>query len=331
MKYHEDTKEYKDYKEKEVRDLLEIENVDLYSVFEDSGDEFYISNAVYNVQKDNPFGVIHLTFSDLRHSLCYNKNSLTVKKSETIQYENALFFHHELLFKDTTEPVHLLVYKQSVVNHPIIQLQGILNYIHDKKLNGDFILTGGSLSPFGMLEERYFELPKNNISFLNLQTYYYLYDKDSRLLWHKDVDFLYVSTGLMLPDSGDVTYRRLGALETKEAVLGEEPKENIVHRPVGIMLDINPQKNLKVYDIPDNKIIAQNNTSLFCSIVWDKDIELNIEIVSMIGNSYYENNIRYTGTIENITIDIESLPTGIYLLKTTDAEGHQIFRKFIIY
>lgn len=86
-----------------------------------------------------------------------------------------------------------------------------------------------------------------------------------------------------------------------------------------------------VYENPQLEIVAQNKELLGFSLIWDEDVVLNLAVVSIIGNTFYTEEITYQGVPLDVAIDISDYPTGIFLLKVSDDKEKVLLRKFTKY
>lgn len=327
--YYTDIAQFQSEKENKITELLKDETVSVFSFLEDGDNVYFVRKKLFGGQFN--FSLRSSTTSNMQHSLFYDKNKIEVIQSQIYSSAGVYFFYYELLFKGTQEPVHLFVYKQSVMEHPVKQHQGILKFIDEKKLDGDFLLLGGSTYPIRLLKESYITPPKSKVEFVNLKSFYYLYDNEYRFIWHADVDFLYASKGVWLPNDGHVTYKSDKSLLDKDDISHFGTEGVSKNRAFTFTLQVNKEENKPIYKEPAVEIISQNKDLLSVAVVWDQDVALNLEIVSIIGNSFYSLNIEYAGIKKIYNVDIKSLPTGIYILKVTDKDGRKVFRKFTKY
>lgn len=327
-KYGVNAREYRQQKEREVVALLAKNRATIFSVLEDGPRGFFIREQVFSQYGD--YELRSVTTSKLQHSLYFNKEKVTVLQAQSYVSKQAVFFYYRLQLKEARSPVHFIIYKQPVTQHPIKQNQEILDFVNEKNIRGELVLLGGSPYPIRMLKESYLQPARLETELINIKTLFYLSDQDNKFIWHDEVDFLYVSKDVWLPKEGAVTYERKNQYLYENTMFEQPLQVELKNRPFKFRLQINEEQQ-KVYKTPEAKIILQNKQELTFSIIWDEDIKLNVEIVSMIGNSFLSEDIQYKGIKKEYKADIGTYPTGIYLLKIRDEEGHTVFRKFTKY
>lgn len=327
-KYAKNSRQCRQEKEKELSKIFAESNATVFSILEDGHRNCFVRKEVF--QGHANYGLQESTISTLQHSLYFDKEKASVLQSQSYTSEKAVFFYYQLQLKGAVEPLHLFVYKQSSIEHPVEQHEEILNFIADKKIEGQLLLLGGSASPNQMLGDGYISPPKTEVELINLMSLFYLYDDSYKFIWHDDVDFLYVSKDIWIPGEGAITYERKSHSLGQDLEFENNSKLKHQNRPFAFTLRLSKEEK-NVYKSPEVDLISQDVEFLLFSISWDEDLPLNIEIVSMIGNRFYSKDVKYDGTNEEYVVDINSFPTGIYLLKVVDSQGRMVFRKFTKY
>lgn len=323
------TRSYKAQKQKEVSELIRNHKVTIYSILEDGSSKGFIDKGVFRGRAH--YALKEVTTASLQHSLYFDKRKVTIKESQSYVSAKALFFYYKLLLKGAEEPVHLIVYKQSLDEHPVQQHQEILNFVNTRNIKAQLLLVGGASLSIAMLEESYIKPAKENIKIINLMSSLKLYDHEYKFVWYDAVDFLYGSKDLWLPNQGAITYKRRNPYLGKDAFFEDNLQGALKNRPFTFCLQLNDAPQNTVYKIPEVEIISQDKTSLLFSVLWDEDVTLSVEIVSMIGNRFLGEDVKYVGVKKEYTVDLSSYPTGIYLLKVNDTKGRMLIRKFTKY
>lgn len=318
--------EYRMQKERDIAEVLADNKVTIYSILEGGCRNCFVPENVFVGHSD--YKLQKATTASLRHTLYYNKEKVTVLQTQSYASEKALFFYHRLQLAGVKMPVHLLVYEQSVSEHPVNQYQEILNFINSKNIKGQLLLLGGSPSPIQTSREGYFRPSKTNLELINTETLFQLYDDSNKFVWHNEVDFVYISKDVWLQEVGEITYERISQSLYKGEILEDAENKN---RPFVFRLKIRGEAQQRVYETPNAEIILQDKKQLVFSITWDEDVMLNVEVVSMIGNKFFSQNVRYQGFVKEYKVALDDYPTGIYLLKIGNEYGRTIFRKFTKY
>lgn len=320
---------YKVEKERTLGELLREQNATFFSILEDGSDKGFVSEKVFSGKEGYDVNVMEIP--QLKHTFYFDKNRINVFKSEVYDSNGTQFFYYRLGFKMTASPIHLFVYKQSKTVHPIRQYEEIFSFLKTRAIKGKIVLLGGRSYPMTPNESYFSSLPDSNIEFVNLLSLKKLYGAKNKFIWHDGIDLFFVSTDLWLGEEGGLMLKRVdrnfagGSLADKLNALSE-------NKPLFANLtSVNSKDTKTVYKIPETVIISQNKKELFFSVVWDEDVTLNIEIVSMIGNSFLSKNVKYQGKPIESVAEVSNYPTGIYLLKVTDENGRMIIRKFTKY
>lgn len=322
-------REYRKQKEEELSVLLANSKITFFSILEDGTSGSFIRKEAFRGRVG--FCLHEATTAFLQHSLYFDERKIKILQSQSYTSPNAIFFYYQFMLEGAREPAHMIVYKQSVMEHPVKQHQEILRFIDERKITGQLILLGGSKYPIRMLKESYITPTRSYTEFINLTSFLNLYSADYKFIWHDAVDFAYVSKDVWLPGEGGLTYARENRYSDKESIFSSTLQVTPQNRPIICSFLVNEEKHNDFYKTPDVQIVSQSKEELLFSIVWDEEIALNIEIVSMIGNRFLDKDVQYVGIKQEPLANISSYPTGIYLLKVSDAKGRMIIRKFTKY
>ncbi len=325
QKSHLNIKKYKREKEQKLPKVLSKSDFSIFSFLEDGGRRVFASEMNFDLPQN--LEMTQMSVATLQHTLFFDKEKVQILESQSYNRPEALFFYYKLQLKGDKNPLHLVIYKQGDWQKIATQYAVLFKYLETKKATQYLIFMGANgenvlLKPT-MEDTDYCA----DFKLTNPNTFETLFDDDCRLTGGKEEAILFVSEDIWLPEAEDAahTMAMRNRLENQLAEFDAQQFSTLIISNTG------EKKINQVYEDPQLKIISQNKEYLKYALIWDEDIDVDIEILSIIGNSFFKKNFHYEGIEKEYSVQISDFPTGIYLLKASDTSGRTIIRKFTRY
>ncbi len=324
-KSHLNTKKYKREKERKLPKILSKSDFAVFSFLEDGGRRVFASEMNFDLPQN--LEMTQMSVATLQHTLFFDKDKVQILESQSYNRPEALFFYYKLQLKGDKNPLHLVVYKQGDWQKVTTQYATLFEYLKTKNATQHLVFMGANgenILPKPSKEDADY---CTDFKLTNPNTFETLFDDDCRLTGGKEESILFVSEDIWLPEAEDATHTMAirNRLENQLAEFDSQQFSTL------IISKMREKKVKRIYEDPRLRIISQNKEYLKYALIWDEDIDVNIEILSIIGNSFFKKNNRYEGIEKEYSVQISDFPTGIYLLKASDTSGRTVIRKFTRY
>lgn len=111
----------------------------------------------------------------------------------------------------------------------------------------------------------------------------------------------------------------LAEIETCKPIVPKSAKDRVVNTPVKFTLDFSAESSLQVYPNPAKDIV---------NLVMENYSLNNVSIIGIDGKTLINQKVNQPGS--NYSLDISSLPSGIYIINIATTNGKTVTKKLIV-
>lgn len=277
----------------------------------------------------NTHKVVAKTTSDYLHYIAYDTTKVSLKSSIAIPKRNHTILHYSFLVKHNKKSLDVFYFKLSEKKRFYYQYQTVIDIINNLNIRDRVILLGGSDSEKNI--NTFYTLKNTNgLEFRSPLSYKNLYDDNQRLLQNPTQDFAYLSSDLW--NLEQPLYYKLYSATLRSELFDKKTSNKLIKEQCSFPFSFILQStNSKLYSTPALRITSQNKQVLNFTLQWSKNTDLDLEIISMIGNVFTKKTMEYNGGVQDLSIDISDYPTGIFILKISSKDNETLLRKFTKY
>lgn len=310
--------------------VLDRTNATVYSIATDTTNNIVTNLNKWILQEKTSHKAIIQKTKFYTHYLLYDAAKSKLLAAVPYEEKHYTIIHYSLWLKENKNILHLFYIKLSENKRLDQHYQSLLNIIHELNIKERIVILGGSAS--NKINATGYPLQNTNqLKFKNPITKTYLYDRNKLPIITPYPDFVYLSSDLWSIEQ-PIHYKSNSAKILFDIFIDNPHKrelETTFEYPYSWAME---SFVTNIYSTPAVEIISQDKEKLKLKIQWSKNATLQLEILSMIGNTFTKKTIAYNGGTKEVNIDISKYPTGIFILKLeSQKENYRLLGRFTKY